>query len=172
MPRTLVLNSTDEPLGVVPLRRAVVLVLRERAVLVVAGDGAVRSVHVHMPAPAVIRLTHFVRIPYRWPVPLTRRNLFARDGWRCAYCTATARTVDHVVPRSRGGRHAWDNVVAACRRCNAVKGDRMLDELGWTLARRPSVPKGTRRLVVGIASGHVAPGDVAPGKEVITHAAR
>src|SRR3954451_16346423 len=107
----LVLNATYEPLGVVSSRRAVVLVLSGKAVAVEAGDGELHSEHLVMRVPVVVRLTRFVRVPYRMHVPLTRRAVFARDGGRCVYCTAPATSIDHVVPRSRGGEHVWENVV-------------------------------------------------------------
>ena len=91
----------------------------------------------------MVRLTRYVRIPYRGPVPLTRRAVFARDGGRCVYCGVPATSIDHVVPRSRGGRHEWDNVVSACRRCNHVKADRTVADLGWRL-HPPQEPTGTR----------------------------
>ena len=73
-----------------------------------------------------MRLRHFVRVPYRARAPLTRRAVFARDAWSCQYCGATAENLDHVIPRSRGGEHIWENVVAACRRCNAKKENHLL----------------------------------------------
>lgn len=147
---TLLLNATYEPLCVVPLRRAVVLVLAEKAEIVEAASGEVRSTSIALPVPAVIRLTTYVRVPYRSRLPLTRRALLARDRHRCAYCGRAADTIDHVVPRSRGGHHVWENVVAACRPCNGRKGDRLLSELGWKLLREPAVPKSTYWLVVAV----------------------
>ena len=149
---TLLLNATYEPLCVVPLRRAVVLVLAEKAEIVEAAEGRVRSSRTSLPLPSVIRLTTYVRVPFRAVLPLTRRSLLARDNARCAYCPRTADTIDHVVPRSRGGQHVWENVVGACRACNGKKGDRLLSELGWSLRTRPVAPRGTRWLVVGIGT--------------------
>ncbi|MDQ1602429.1 MAG: hypothetical protein QOE01_274, partial [Actinomycetota bacterium] len=99
-------------------------------------------------APAVVRLNRFVKVPYRGPVPLTRRAVFARDGGRCVYCGGAATSIDHVVPRSRGGGHEWNNVVSACRRCNHVKADRAVSELGWRL-RPPQEPAGTAWRILG-----------------------
>ena len=121
MPHVLVLNASYEPLGVVPLHRALVLVLENKAVSLEESGAFMHSATVTVPAPSVVRLKRFVRVPYRGPVPLTRRALFARDGGRCMYCGGVATSVDHVIPRSRGGQHAWDNVVASCRRCNHTK---------------------------------------------------
>lgn len=140
MGRSLLLNVTFEPLRVVPARRAIVLVLKERAE-VVARDGVVfHSERLAMAVPTVIRLTHYVRVPYRSSVPLTRRSVFVRDGHRCQYCNGPAENLDHVVPRSRGGSHTWDNVVAACRSCNTRKRDHLLDETHLRLNRRPVAP--------------------------------
>lgn len=150
MSRTLLLNATYEPLAVVPIRRAVVLVLARKAVVVEHGDGELRSERQAVPVPAVIRLTHYVKVPYRRKVPLTRATLLARDAHRCAYCAGRATTVDHVVPRSRGGVHEWANVVAACGRCNNRKGDALLPEIGWSLRARPVEPVVTGWVVVGV----------------------
>jgi 5-methylcytosine-specific restriction endonuclease McrA len=145
----LVLNASYEPLCVVAARRAVVLVLTDKAVSVAVGDAVLHSARVEVPVPAVVRLTRFVKVPYRATVPLTRRAVFARDGGRCVYCGAAATSLDHVVPRSRGGAHSWDNVVSACSRCNHVKADRGIAELGWRLGRLPAAPTGAAWRVVG-----------------------
>ena len=149
MAEALVLNATYEPLCVVPARRAVVLVLTAKAVSVSDRDEVVHSARTALEVPAVVRLTRFVKVPYRATVPLTRKAVFARDGGRCVYCGAAATSLDHVVPRSRGGEHAWDNVVSACGRCNHVKADRGLSELGWRLRRVPLAPTGAARRIVG-----------------------
>ena len=119
MGRALVLNATDAPLAVVPARRAVVLVLKEKAEVVLSNGAMFRSEHIAIDAPSVVRLRRFVRLPYRPHAPLTRRAVFVRDAWSCQYCGQSAENLDHVVPRSRGGLHIWENVVAACRRCNS-----------------------------------------------------
>ncbi len=139
--RALVLNATYEPLSIVSARRAVVLVLREKADMVEEGDGALRSASVAVPVPTVIRLRTFVRVPYHRRVPLNRRAIFTRDDGRCQYCGASAENIDHVIPRSRGGLHTWENVVAACRRCNTKKGNRSPKEAGLTLRRTPRAPR-------------------------------
>jgi 5-methylcytosine-specific restriction endonuclease McrA len=149
MAHALVLNATYEPLCVVPQRRALVLVLARKAVPLEGTGTVLRAATLSVDAPAVVRLVRFVRVPYRGPVPLTRRAVFARDGGRCAYCGGAAATIDHVVPRSRGGRHEWDNVVAACHRCNHVKGDRHVGELGWRLRHAPGQPVGQAWRILG-----------------------
>ncbi|MFE1357403.1 HNH endonuclease [Streptomyces harbinensis] len=155
MPQVLVLNASYEPLGVVPIRRALILLLNDKAVSLEDSDALMRSATHAIPAPSVVRLKRFVRVPYRGAVPLTRRALFARDGGRCAYCGAVATSVDHVIPRSRGGAHAWDNVVAACRSCNHLKADRQVAELGWRLRHKPGPPSGLAWRIIG--TGHRDP---------------
>lgn len=145
----LVLNATFEPLCVVSSRRAAVLVLTEKAISVTTGDGLLHSERTVLAVPVVVRLARYVRVPYRPTVPLTRKAVFARDGGRCAYCSAPATSLDHVVPRSRGGPHTWDNVVSACGRCNHVKADRPIAELGWRLRAVPTVPAGAAWRVIG-----------------------
>jgi len=152
----LVLNATYEPLCVVSSRRAVVLVLGGKAIAVESGDTELHSERLVLRVPVVVRLTRFVRVPYRVHVPLTRRAVFARDGGRCVYCKAPATSIDHVIPRSRGGEHVWENVVSCCRRCNHAKADRGLVELGWRLHRTPHAPTGPAWRVLG--TGRMHPG--------------
>jgi 5-methylcytosine-specific restriction endonuclease McrA len=147
--RSLVLNATEQPLAVVPARRAVVLVLKEKADLVASNGIVFRSERLEMPAPSVVRLRYFVKVPYRAQAALTRRAVFARDGWTCQYCGLTAENVDHVIPKSRGGGHVWENVVAACRRCNSRKENRYPDEVGLRLLREPYAPRDGLRLSLG-----------------------
>jgi 5-methylcytosine-specific restriction endonuclease McrA len=141
MSRALVLNATYEPLCVVPSRRAVVLVLDDKAEIVHASGEAMHSERLSVDVPSVIRLRYLVKVPYRRRAALNRRAVFARDGHRCQYCGGAAESIDHVVPRSRGGDHAWENVVAACRPCNVRKRDRLLHETTMRLRKRPSVPR-------------------------------
>ena len=116
MGRALVLNATDVPLAVLSARRAVVLVLKEKADVVVSNGAIFRSEHINMDAPSVVRLRRFVHVSYRHQAPLTRRGVFARDAFRCQYCGAGAEHLDHVLPRSRGGLHVWENVRSEERR--------------------------------------------------------
>ncbi|MFL6076598.1 MAG: HNH endonuclease [Mycobacteriales bacterium] len=145
----LVLNTTYEPLCVVSSRRAVVLVLTEKAIAVEAGEEELHSARRTLFVPAVVKLTRFVRVPYRAQVPLTRKAVFARDGGRCVYCGAPATSIDHVMPRAKGGQHSWDNVVSACGRCNHRKADRTVAELGWRLPRPPRQPTGLAWRILG-----------------------
>ncbi len=155
MRHALVLNATFEPLCVVPERRALILVLNHRALVVEESDQVLHHAHGQVALPAVIRLARFVRVPYRHTVPLTRRAIFARDGGRCVYCNAPATSIDHVVPRSRGGAHHWENVVSACHRCNHTKADRTLKDLGWRLRLKPREPSGAAWRILG--SGRADP---------------
>jgi 5-methylcytosine-specific restriction endonuclease McrA len=152
--KALVLNATYEPLCVVPVRRAVVLVLKEKAEVLHTSDRVLHSEHAQFPVPSVIRLTYFVKVPFRARAALNRRAVFARDGNRCQYCGATAENIDHVIPRSRGGTHTWENVVAACRPCNSRKEDRLVHEVGLTLHRRPSAPRELAWIIVAVGSVH------------------
>ncbi len=138
--RALILNASFEPLSIVKARRAVVLVIRGRADIVEPGDDVWRSERMIFDVPSVVRLRSYVKVPYGRRVPLTRSAVFARDGQRCQYCRGPAESLDHVVPRSRGGTHTWDNVVACCRRCNIRKGNKMLQECGFSLTKRPAAP--------------------------------
>jgi 5-methylcytosine-specific restriction endonuclease McrA len=138
--RTLLLNATFEPLCVVSLRRAVVLVLKDKAEIVARDVAELHSARLNVPCPSVIRLVHYVRVPYRTRAPLSRRAVFARDEHRCQYCNRPAENIDHVIPRSRGGEHTWENVVASCRPCNARKENRYLHETDLRLRRLPVAP--------------------------------
>ena len=153
--RALLLNASFEPLCVVSSRRAVVLVLKEKAEIVHRNGAEFRSERRSVPVPSVIRLVHFVRVPYRATAPLSRRAVFARDGHRCQYCGSNAENLDHVVPRSRGGTHTWDNVVASCRSCNSRKEDRLPSECSMTLRHAPRAPHATTSLIT--SAGPVDP---------------
>ena len=152
MGRALVLNASYEPLSVVPARRAVVWLLREKADLVEANGQRWRSARTEVIVPSVIRLRSYVRVPYARRAPLHRRAVFARDQSKCQYCGASAENLDHVIPRSRGGGHTWENVVAACRACNTRKGNRTPDEARMRLRRRPAAPRLSGWLLVALGN--------------------
>lgn len=138
--RTLVLNATYEPIGVVSGLRAVVLVLADKVDVLAHSKDAVRSEHRSVSIPSVVRLRYFVRVPYRRETPVSRRAVFGRDRNRCQYCDEAAENIDHVIPRSRGGRHIWTNVVACCRRCNSKKSDFYLHQTSLRLRSSPAAP--------------------------------
>ena len=140
--QVLVLNASYEPLNVCSVRRAHVLVWKGKAEVVEKGDDPLRSAGRAFVRPLVIRLLQYVRVPRAVKRRISRRVLFARDGWRCVYCgTHGGRlTLDHVVPRSRGGDSTWENVVTACAPCNLAKGDRLPEEARMNLSRPPRAP--------------------------------
>ncbi len=153
MRRVLLLNVTYEPLTTVGLRRAVGLVLAEKAEILhgEASGRVLRSASLMLAVPSVIRLLRYVRVPHRNRVPLTRAALMRRDNFLCAYCGGAADTIDHVVPRSRGGAHVWENCVASCTRCNHRKADHLIEELGWKLRWDPLAPRGAHWRLIGAA---------------------
>lgn len=153
MRSSLVLNATYEPLSVVPVRRAACLVLDDKAEVVEHDGTVLRSEKLALASPLVIRLRYMVKVPYHRKTALSRRAVFARDEHRCQYCGGAADSIDHVMPRSRGGLHVWENVAAACRRCNLDKRDRTPDEAGMRLARLPHAPR--EQAWVTVAVGHV-----------------
>lgn len=152
MGKALVLNATYEPLCVVPARRAVVLVLRDKAEVVRANGAVFRSEKLVVEVPSVLRLKYFVKVPYRARATLSRRAVLVRDGFVCQYCGLRAENVDHVLPRSRGGAHIWENVVACCRRCNAKKENRLPGEAGLKLRTTPHVPHANLLLRVSVGT--------------------
>ena len=145
MNHVLVLNATYEPLNVVSLRRAVVLLLKEKAQVVEAADAWLRSERMALPLPLVIRLVYYVRIPRRFSLPVSRRTVLARDHYTCQYCRAqpgkAQLTIDHVLPRSRGGETTWENIVTACGHCNRRKCNRTPEEARMPLRRSPRRPR-------------------------------
>lgn len=137
----LVLNATYEPLGIISLERAVTLVVLEEAFTVQDTGREFRSPSMSIPEPSVIVLRKMIKVDRSRVVPLSRKALFARDGHQCAFCeSGKAETIDHVVPRSHGGRHEWTNVVASCAPCNHRKADRTPDQAGMPLRWVPFAP--------------------------------
>lgn len=141
--RTLVLNAGYEPLAVVSFKRALVLVLNQKATILAGIDNAVvRSASQEFDLPSVILLARYVRIPNARRVPVSRRGVLRRDSSRCGYCLGPANTIDHIMPKSRGGKDTWENLVACCLKCNNSKGDRTPAEIGWELKLMPKMPTG------------------------------
>jgi 5-methylcytosine-specific restriction endonuclease McrA len=148
--RSLVLNASYEPLSIVSWRRAVCLIIAERADVVDADDREIlHSESIEMPVPTVVRLRSMVKVPRDRRAAVSRRAVFARDDYRCQYCGEHADSIDHVVPRSRGGPHDWENLAAACRPCNTAKRDRTPDEAGMRLLRPCRAPRVTAWVVLG-----------------------
>lgn len=141
MRRVLVLNASYEPLNVCSGRRALVLLLKHKAEVIELSDRAFRSERAQFQVPNVIRLHDYVSVPRGTSRRLSRRAVFARDRFRCQYCGADSRlTVDHVIPRSKGGAHTWDNVVTSCAPCNLKKGDKTPSGAHMQLSRAPRPP--------------------------------
>ena len=156
--RVLVLNASYEPINVCTVRRAAVLVLKERAEILEQSEATLHAEVFTMPRPAVIRLTTYIRIPRdAHSRKITRRAVFARDRWTCQYCgnERGTLTVDHVVPRSKGGASSWDNIVTCCAPCNRRKADRLPAQARMHPRRRPSPPSPT--IFVHVAAPTIPP---------------
>ena len=150
MAQALLLNATYEPIRLVPIRRAVLLVLSQRAEVVEESGDVFRSEKRTIPVPSVIRLVRIVRIPYQAKVKLSSKALAARDKGLCGYCDKPGQNIDHIVPRSRGGKNEWTNVVWACVACNDRKADKLLSEARMTLRVKPYAPKGKTWLIIAV----------------------
>lgn len=124
----------------VPAKRAAILVFSQRADTVCPSGDVLRSERLTLEIPSVLRLRKYVQVPYYRRTSISRRGVLARDSHKCQYCGRFADSVDHIRPRSRGGTHTWDNVVAACSRCNTRKRDHFPSEAGMRLARPPRAP--------------------------------
>lgn len=146
----LVLNQNYEPLNVCDIRRAVSMLIGGKAEIVENGRGEIRSASRAIPLPSVIRLAYMIRRP-RPRVRLTRREIFRRDGYTCQYCGLESRslTMDHVMPRTRGGEHSWTNLVAACPSCNRRKGGRTPEEAHMRLLHTPREPRPSTMYLFG-----------------------
>lgn len=152
MTGVLVLNASYEPLHVVSVRRAITLLLKEKAEIIEATERTLRAARREFPIPLVIRLLSYIRLP-RLTLPLNRRTLFARDGYTCQYCGRqpgrALLTMDHMLPRSRGGTLTWENMVTACTSCNQRKGSRTPQECGMFPLRPPTRPRYMAVLLIG-----------------------
>jgi len=156
--RVLVLNASYEPLQIISVRRAVVLLLQEKAELVEAAELQLRACHFSLDIPLVIRLMRYIRIPRRLKLPCSRRGVFARDHEICQYCGIQPGrvnlTLDHVIPRSQGGKTVWDNVVTACRDCNRKKGGRTPEQAHMLLLTKPRQPQYLAFAILGELERH------------------
>ena len=142
MRKVLVLNTTYEPVNVCSVRRALVLLLKDKAEAIEHADTCFHAERQTFRLPHVIRLRHFVSVPRAASKRISRRAVFARDRHRCQYCGSDRHlTVDHVIPRSKGGADSWDNVVTSCAPCNLKKGDRLPHLADMRLASRPRPPE-------------------------------
>jgi len=156
--RVLVLNASYEPINVCTVRRATVLLLKERAEIIERSDWSLHAESVTIPSPIVIRLTTYVRIPRNaHSRKITRRAIFARDRWACQYCgrERVSLTLDHVIPRCKGGASSWDNIVTCCAPCNRRKGDRLPKQADMHPRHRPRAPSPT--IFVHVATPTIPP---------------
>jgi len=146
----LLLNLNYEPLNVCNLRRALGMVLGGKAEILENGRGMIRSAHQAWPIPSVIRLAYMIRRPVP-RVRLCRKELFRRDDYTCQYCgrRTSKLTMDHVVPRYRGGEYTWENLVSACPACNRRKGGRSVAQARMRLLHSPLEPKPTGKYLYG-----------------------
>lgn len=146
----LLLNANFEPLNVCTTRRAIGMLLQGKAEMLLNGRGYIRTVREAYPRPSVIRLGYMVKRP-RPRVRLSKREIFRRDGYTCQYCGSRSGrlTLDHVVPRHRGGQHDWENLVTACPSCNLRKGGRTLHEAHMQLLRPPVEPRPSAEYLYG-----------------------
>ncbi|MCK6603954.1 MAG: HNH endonuclease [Ignavibacteriaceae bacterium] len=140
--RVLVLNQSFEPITVCNVKRAVTLLMLGKAEIISQDeDRALRTVSGTFPLPVVIRLRRYIILPYK-KVILTRKNILRRDSYKCAYCGRSdiVLTIDHIIPKARGGADSWENLITACTKCNNKKGDRTPHEAGMRLLYQPFVP--------------------------------
>jgi hypothetical protein len=139
--RVLVLNQDYSPITVCTVYKGFLMVYLNKAELIIAyEDLRLQSIENSFAAPAVIRVSRYINVPFKG-VLLNRHNLFRRDAKTCQYCgSKNDLTIDHVLPRSRGGKTSWTNLVTACKKCNNRKGDFMPDEAGMPLIRQPYKP--------------------------------
>ena len=146
----LVLNANYEPLNICTTRRAIGLMLTGKAEMILNGRGVIRTPSVSFPRPSIVRLSYMVHRPHD-RVKLTKRELFRRDNYTCQYCgrRGSVLTIDHVIPRHRGGMHAWDNLVTACPACNRRKGGRTPHEAGMPLRTIPREPRPSAEYIYG-----------------------
>lgn len=146
----LVLNANFEPINICSTRRAVGLLLSDKAAMVMNGRGFIHTISQAVPRPSVIRLEHMIKRP-RPKIKMTRREVFQRDNYTCQYCGRhfSDLTVDHVLPRHLGGEHTWTNVVAACPSCNHRKGGRRLEDAHLILKHIPKEPPTSARYIFG-----------------------
>jgi len=139
--KVLLLNQSYEPLMVINAKRAIVLVIKDKVELLEKYKRTIRTVSSRFDFPSVVRLNFYVRIKYK-DIPLNRKNILKRDNNRCQYCNKsfTPLTIDHIIPRNKGGQDTWENLVAACTKCNTKKGDYLLKELTMELLKQPRKP--------------------------------
>ncbi len=140
--RTLILNSTFQPLSVASAKRSISLLLAKKINVIKESKFEIRSENKIIKIPKVALLTYYVKAPYSRRVALNRSNIFIRDFYTCQYCGNNAESIDHVIPKSKGGEHEWSNVVACCKKCNLTKADKLLNQSILKLKKFPIKPEG------------------------------
>lgn len=146
----LILNANYEPLNVCTTKRALGLVISDKASLILNGRGVIRTVSMNFPCPSIIRLIQMIKRP-RPQIKLNKQEIFRRDNYTCQYCGSRGPvlTLDHQVPRRAGGEHSWNNLVTACASCNHKKGGRTPEQANMKLYKRPFAPKATAKYIFG-----------------------
>ncbi|MCS7245141.1 MAG: HNH endonuclease [candidate division WOR-3 bacterium] len=141
MSRVLVLNQTFEPLNIISIKRAIKLIFTLKADIIYANSKLIRAQSIAIPEPSVIRLKYYIKVKYKEP-SLSKKNIILRDRRTCQYCGTQKGpfTVDHITPKSRGGKDTWENLVCACMKCNLKKGDMLPEEVGMKLISKPRKP--------------------------------
>lgn len=154
MTEVVLLNASYEVLGVVPIRRAMTFIMRERVDVVAYQDGIIQSAGSSMQRPLVLLFREYIKVPGthdRKVATWSRHLMLRRDNYTCAYCGKSANTVDHINPRSLGGRDEWMNTIAACLRCNNQKSNRTLEEYGVPLRFQPKVVYTETQVYISVA---------------------
>tara|TARA_B100000131_G_C17706500_1_gene446958 strand:+ start:64 stop:576 length:513 start_codon:yes stop_codon:yes gene_type:complete len=140
--RTLILNSTFQPLSIANAKRSIALLLNKKINVIKESKIQIRSENKILYIPKVALLTYYVKAPYARRVALNRSNIFIRDFNTCQYCGKKAESIDHIIPKSKGGKHEWSNVVACCKKCNLIKADKLLNQTILKLNNFPVKPEG------------------------------
>lgn len=146
----LLLNANYQPLNVCSTKRAIGLMISDKATMLENGRGFIRSVNFNFPAPSVIRLGRMIKRPHP-TVKLTKSEVFRRDQYTCQYCGKRTKelTIDHIIPRSKDGSHTWVNLITACPKCNLYKGGRTAKEANMKLLSKPKVPSASAGYLFG-----------------------
>jgi hypothetical protein len=140
MDRTLLLNSDFTPISIIDIKRAFKMVYKNKAEIIIEKGLPISAGEKKYERPSVIRLLKYVLFPYK-KIALSRLNIYKRDDYTCLYCgSKDSLTLDHVIPRSKGGKNTWDNLATCCLKCNVFKGDKIIDDIGMTLTYKPFIP--------------------------------
>tara|TARA_Y100001970_G_scaffold293620_1_gene441737 strand:- start:2412 stop:2948 length:537 start_codon:yes stop_codon:yes gene_type:complete len=139
--KVLLLNSSYEPINIIYVKKAIVMYFLDKVEVVSQTNNYIRSVNIKFPIPDIIKLKKYIYIKYD-SIPLTRRNIIKRDHCTCQYCGKKYNdiTIDHILPKDKGGKDIWTNLVAACKKCNLIKGNKLLKDTNMNLIKRPTKP--------------------------------